>query len=322
MRATTFYVGIDVAKDHLDIAVQPGGEHWRVTHDPAGLAALVTRLDAMAPTLVALEATGGYERPVLAALHAAGLPVALVNPRQIRDFAKATGKLAKTDRLDALAVARFAQAVQPLARPAPAPDAQILAAILARRRQLLEMLTAEQNRLRTALPVVQPQVQAHIAWLKAARDEVDHELARQIETDPQWRERVELLRSVPGVGPVRAMTLLAEAPEVGRLNRREIAALVGVAPLNDDSGRRRGKRTIWGGRAAVRATLYMATVVATRHNPVIRAFYERLQAAGKPKPVALVACMRKLLTILNAMLRRQVVWEPQLLARAGGTDGL
>lgn len=310
MSAIAWYVGIDVAKDHLDIAVQPGGEHWRVTHDPSGLADLVTRVDTLAPVVVVLEASGGYERPVLAALHAAGLPVALVNPRQTRDFAKATGKLAKTDRLDALALARFAQAVQPPARPAPAPDAQVLAATLARRRQLLEMLTSEQNRLRTALPVVRPQLQAHLAWLKAALADLDGELERQISDDPIWREQADLLRSVPGVGPVLTTTLLAELPELGRLTRREIAALVGVAPLNDDSGRRRGKRTVWGGRAAVRATLYMATLVAARYNPVIRAFYVRLQAAGKPKPVALVACMRTVLTILNAMLHHQTPWAP------------
>jgi transposase len=307
---TTVYVGIDVAKDYLDSAVQPTGEHWRVPHDPPGLTNLVTRLDALAPALVVLEASGGYERPVLAALQAAGLPVALVNPRQTRAFAKATGKLAKTDRLDAVALARFAQAVQPPVRPTPAPDAQALAATLARRRHLLEMLTAEQNRLRTALPVVRPHLQAHIAWLKAALDDLDGELERQVRADPSWHERTDLLRSVPGVGPVLALTLLADLPELGRLNRREIAALVGVAPLNDDSGRRRGKRTVWGGRAAVRATLSMATIVATRYNPVIRAVYLRLQAAGKPKPVALVACMRKLLTILNAMVHHQTPWAP------------
>ena len=287
MATTPSYVGIDVAKDHLDIAVQPGGEHWRVPHDPSGLTALVTRLDALAPALVVLEASGGYERPVLAALHAAGLPVALVNPRQMRDFAKATGRLDKTDRLDAVALARFAQAVQPPARPAPAADAQALAATLARRRQLLEMLTAEQNRLRTALPVVRPQLQAHIAWLTAALAELDRGLEHQITVDPSWRERAELLRSAPGVGPVLATTLLAEVPELGRLNRREIAALVGVAPLNDDSGRRRGKRTVWGGRAAVRATLYMATITATRYNPVIRAFLSSVKGFCRPMAITL-----------------------------------
>lgn len=304
------YVGIDVAKDHLDVAVQPSGEQWRVPHDTAGLAQLAVRLDALAPALIVLEAGGGYERPVLAALTSAGLPVALVNPRQTRDFARATGKLAKTDRLDAAALARFAQAIQPPARPAPAAEAQVLAGTLARRRQLLEMLTAEQNRLRTTIAAVRPHVQAHIAWLQAALGELDRDLERQIRDDPTWRERAELLRSAPGVGRVLAVTLLADLPELGQLNRRQIAALVGVAPLNDDRGTRRGKRTTWGGRATVRSTLYMATIVATRHNPLIRAFYQRLLAAGKPKKVALVACMRKLLTILNAMLHQQTPWAP------------
>lgn len=304
------YVGIDVAKDHLDVAVQPSGEQWRVAHDTTGLAQLAVRLDALAPALIVLEASGGYERPVLAALTSAGLPVALVNPRQTRDFARATGKLAKTDRLDAAALARFAQAIQPPARPAPAAEAQVLAATLARRRQLLEMLTAEQNRLRTAIAAVRPHVQAHIAWLQAALGDLDRDLERQIRDDPTWRERAELLRSAPGVGRVLAVTLLADLPELGQLNRRQIAALVGVAPLNDDSGTRRGKRTTWGGRATVRSTLYMATIVATRHNPLICAFYQRLLAAGKPKKVALVACMRKLLTILNAMLHQQTPWAP------------
>jgi transposase len=310
MSATAPYVGIDVAKDWLDVAVQPSGDHWRVAHDAAGLAELAARLDRLAPALVVLEASGGYERPALAALAAAGLPVALVNPRQARDFARATGQLAKTDRLDAHALARFARAVRPPARPGPPAEAQALAATLARRRQLLEMLTAEQNRLRTALAPVRAQLDAHIAWLQAALDEIDGELERQIAADPAWRERADLLRSAPGVGPVLATTLLAELPELGHLDRRAIAKLVGVAPLSDDSGKRRGKRTTWGGRVSVRCTLYMAALSATRFNPVIRAFYQRLQANGKPKAVALVACMRKLLTILNAMARHGTAWRP------------
>jgi transposase len=312
--STPRYVGIDIAKQHLDIAVQPGGEHWRVPHDAAGLAQLVARLDALAPALVVLEASGGYERPAMAALTAAGLPVALVNPRQTRDFAKATGKLAKTDRLDAAALARFAQAVQPPARPTPSAETQVLAATLARRRQLLDMLTAEQNRLRTAVATVRPQLEAHIAWLRAALEDIDRDLERQIAADPAWRERAAQLRSAPGVGRVLALTLVAEVPELGRLDRRQIAALVGVAPLNDDSGTRRGKRTTWGGRASVRSTLYMATLSAIRFNPVIAAFYQRLQAHGKPKAVALVACMRKLLTILNAMLRHGTAWAPPVVS--------
>ena len=310
MTTTAPYIGIDVAKDWLDVALHPGGEHWRAGHDPTGLAELVARLDGLAPALVVLEASGGYERPVLAALAAAGLSVAVVNPRQARDFARSTGQLAKTDRLDAQALARFAQAVRPPARPAPPAEPQALAATLARRRQLLEMLGAEQNRRRTALAAIRPQLDAHIAWLTAALAEIDRDLARQVAADPTWQERAELLRSAPGVGPVLATTLLAELPELGRLDRREIAKLVGVAPLSDDSGRRRGKRTTWGGRVAVRCTLSMATLSAVRFNPVIRAFYARLQANGKPKAVALVACMRKLLTILNAMARHGATWAP------------
>jgi transposase len=306
------YVGIDVAKDWLDVAVQPGGEPWRVGHDAAGLAALVARLDGLAPALVVLEASGGYERPVLAALTAAGLPAALVNPRQTRAFARATGQLAKTDRLDAQVLARFAQAVQPPARPVPPVETQVLAATLARRRHLLEMLAAEQNRRRTALPALRPHLDAHIAWLKGALKEIDGELERQIAADPAWRERADLLRSAPGVGPVLAVTLLAELPELGRLGRRQLAKLVGVAPLADDSGNRRGKRTTWGGRVSVRCTLSMATMAAVRFNPAIRACYERLQAHGKPKAVALVACMRKLLTILNAMVRHGTAWAPDV----------
>ena len=304
------YVGIDVAKDHLDVAVQPSGAQWRVPHDTAGLAQLAVRLGALAPALIVLEANGSDERPVLAALTSAGLPVALVNPCQTRAFARAPGKLAKTDRLDAQALARFAPAMQPPARPVPAAAAQVLAATPARRRQLLEMLPAEQNRLRTAIAAVRPHVQAHIAWLQAALGDLDRDLERQISDDPAWRLRAELLRSAPGVGRVLAVTRLADWPELGRLNRRQIAALIGVAPLNDDSGTLRGERTTGGGRATVRSTLYMAVIVATRHNPLIRAFYQRLLAAGKPKQVALVACRRKLLTILNAMLHHQTPWTP------------
>jgi transposase len=257
---------------------------------------------------VVVEASGGYERTVLAALDAAGVPVALVNPRRVRDFARSTGQLAKTDRLDAHALARFAQAVRPAPRPRPTEAAQALAATLARRRQLLEVLAAEQNRLRAAAAPVRPQLDAHIAWLTAALKEIDGDLERQIEADPQWRAQAERLRSAPGVGRVLATTVLAELPELGCLNRRQIAALVGVAPISRDSGTRRGRRAIQGGRGSVRSVLYMATVAALRFNPVIGDFYRRLQANGKPKLVALVACMRKLLTILNAMARHRTTW--------------
>jgi len=303
------FIGIDVAKAHLDVAVRPDGDTWRVANDASGIAALVARLDQRRPTLVVLEATGGYERAVAAALSAGGLPVAVVNPRQVRDFAKATGKLAKTDTLDAHVLAHFAAAVQPAPRPLPDANTQMLAAILARRRQLVAMLTAEQNRLHTAPTTIRERIGAHIVWLKEDLKEIDTALAQSIADDPTWRERDALLRSVPGVGPVLAVTLLAELPQLGALTRHQVAALAGVAPLNRDSGTRRGIRTVWGGRARVRGALYMAALVATRYNPVIRAFYARLCAAGKPKKVALTACMRKLLTILNALLAHHTPWQ-------------
>ena len=302
-------VGIDVSAAGLDVAARPGGAAWAVANDEAGAAALVARLRGLAPALVVLEATGGLELPAVGALAAAGLPVAVVNPRQVRDFARATGTLAKTDRLDAAVLARFAEAVRPAPRPLPDADARELAALLARRRQVVEMLTAERNRRRAAAGRVRAQIEAHLAWLAGQLDELDRELAAAVRASPAWRAKEDLLRGVPGVGPVLALTLLAGLPELGRLDRRGIAALAGVAPLNRDSGALRGKRAVWGGRAPVRAALYMAAVVAARHNPVIRAFYGRLVAAGKPKKVALTACMRKLLTILNAMLRDGAPWE-------------
>jgi transposase len=308
------YVGIDVAKARLDIAARPSGETWSAINDAAGIAALAARLHDLQPALVVLEATGGYERPLTAALTGAGLPVAVVNPRQARDFAKATGQLAKTDALDAHALAHFAEAVKPAARPVPAAQADVLGAVLARRRQLVEMLTAEQNRRHTAAPAVRERIAAHIAWLEAELDGINQELARVIGADPTWRERDALLRGVPGVGPVLSTTLLAELPELGALTRHEVAALAGVAPLNRDSGTLRGRRTAWGGRAPLRAALYLGTLAATRFNPAIKAFYDRLCAAGKPKKVALVACMRKLLTILNAMLARREPWRRPVAA--------
>ncbi len=314
MTAAPCHVGIDVAKGRLDVAARPSGERWSSTNDANGVAALVTRLHELQPALVVLEATGGYERPVVAALTAAGLAVAVVNPRQGRDFAKATGKLAKTDALDAHALAHFAEAVQPSPRPTPTEGAQVLAAILARRQQLVAMRTAEQNRLHTAAAAVRERIAVHIAWLEDELATIDAELARAVQDDPTWQESAALLRSVPGVGPVLATTLLAELPELGALTRHEVAALAGVAPLNRDSGTRRGKRAVWGGRAQLRAALYMGTLAAARFNPAIKAFYDRLCAAGKPKKVALVACMRKLLTILNAMLARRARWQPSAVA--------
>lgn len=303
------YVGIDVAKAQLDVAVLPTAEQWSVQNGEEGVRALVARLQTLSPALVVLEATGGLELPVVAALAMANLPLAVVNPRQVRDFAKAMGKLAKTDRLDAQTLALFAERVRPMPRPLPNAEAQALGALLARRRQLVEMRTAEKNRLGSALPRVRPGIQEHIAWLEQELTKLDDELGRTLRQSPLWREREDLLRSVPGVGPVLTLTLLAELPELGTLDRRQIAALVGVAPLNRDSGTLRGKRTTWGGRASVRGSLYMATLVATRFNPLIRTFYQRLLAAGKPKKVALTACMRKLLTILNAMLKHRTPWQ-------------
>ena len=304
------YVGIDVSKGYLDVAARPTGEQWRVSNTEEGLGQLVERLQGLSPALVVLEATGSLEVPVTAALGATGLPVAVVNPRQVRDFARATGKLAKTDRLDALVLALFAERVRPTPHPLPDPQTQELNALLARRRQIVAMLVTEQNRLGTALPSVRPGIQEHIAWLEGKLGELNDRMGKLLRESPLWREKEDLLRGVPGVGPVLSLTLLAELPELGALDRKQIAALVGVAPLNRDSGTLRGRRTVWGGRAQVRAALYMASLVATRFNPVIKAFYHRLLSAGKPKKVALVACMRKLLTILNAMLKHRSPWQP------------
>lgn len=305
------YVGIDVAKAHLDIAVRPSGEQWVVTNDDAGIVALRERLYALrpAPTLVVLEATGGREIPVVAALATAGWSVAVVNPRQVRAFAHAIGQLAKTDALDAALLARFAEAVRPTPRPLPDAAVQEFAALLARRRQLVGMQTAERQRLDTALAAVRTHIERHLAWLAQELDDLDRSLRERVQASPLWRERENLLRSVPGVGPTTAFALLADLPELGTLGRKQIAALVGVAPLNRDSGALRGTRGVWGGRARVRSALYMAALVATRHNPIIRAFYERLCADGKPKKLALTACMHKLLTILNAILRHATPWQ-------------
>ena len=309
------FVGIDVSKQQLDIAVRPSGETWTVAQDEAGVSALVARLRDLTPTLIVLEATGGLEVAVAGALAAAALPVAVVNPRQVRDFARSTGTLAKTDRLDAQMLAQFAEAVRPEPRPLPDVQAQELTALLQRRRQLVEMLTAEKNRLTVASRRIRPQLQAHIEWLHKQIAQFDEDLRQLIRASPLWREKDDLLRSTPGVGPVLATTLVAALPELGLLTRRQIAALVGVAPLNRDSGTLRGRRAVWGGRAQVRAVLYMSTVVAVRHNPVLSAFYQRLRAAGKAPKLALTACMRKL-TILNAMLKHHTRWVPTLAQHA------
>jgi transposase len=314
MSPSTF-VGIDVSQTRFDIAIRPGSS-FTIAHDEPAIATLVEQLRTLSPTLIILEATGGLEVPLTSALATAGLPVVVVNPRQVRDFAKASGHLAKTDALDAQTLAQFAEVMRPTPRPLPDAEARALAAVLARRRQLVEMLTAEKNRLLTAPPATRKSLRAHIAWLERELEHIETDLAATIRRSPVWREKEELLRSVPGVGPVLTSTLLANLPELGTLTHKQIAALVGVAPLNRDSGTMRGRRTVWGGRAQVRTVLYMNAVVAARFNPVIRTFYERLCGAGKPKKVALTACMRKLLTMLNAMLKHHTPWRQEAVQHA------
>jgi transposase len=312
------FVGIDVAKAELVVAIHPTNERWTVANDERGVRTLVGRLQSVPPTLIVLEATGGYELLAVAALVAAALPVVVANPRQVRDFARGTGQLAKTDRLDADILATFADRVRPAVRPLPDAEAQELDALLTRRRQLLEMLGAERNRLGQVFGKgkrpVKKSLTAHIAYLERELKSTDHDLGDLVRSSPAWREREDLLRSVPGVGPVLSRTLLADLPELGRLSRREIAKLVGVAPLSRDSGTLRGRRFVQGGRASVRAVLYMGALVATRRNATIGAFYRRLVAAGKPKKLALVACMRKLLTILNTMARTRQRWCAEYIA--------
>jgi transposase len=303
------YVGIDVAKATLDVAWTDGPRQpWQTTNDEAGWRALVTHVHALAPTLLVLEATGGYETGAATALALAGLPVAVVNPRRVRDFARASEILAKTDALDAHVLVEFGARLQPAPRPI-ADDLQAdLGALVTRRRQLVDMLTAERNRLALARPSVKASLEQHIRWLQARLRETEKDTTTRLQQSPLWRVRDRVLQSTPGVGPRTSARLIASLPELGRLSGREIAKLVGVAPLNDDSGQHHGERHIWGGRTAVRQALYMATVVAIRHNPVIRGFYHRLRHQGKPAKVAIVAAMRKLLTILNAMLRSQRPW--------------
>src|SRR5262245_34946100 len=305
------FIGIDVAKAQLDIALRPSGERWAVPNDTSGVAMLVEQVQALHPTLIVLEATGGLERIATAALATAGLPVVVVNPRQTRDCARATGQLAKTDALDARALAHFADVLRPTPRPLPDAQTQELRALLGRRQPLIGMRTAEQNRLAGTRGRLTQDIEAHMAWLNTRLATLDDDLETMLRASPLWRANDDLLQRVPGMGPVCARTLLLALPELGTLTRQQIAALVGVAPLNHDSGTLRGRRTIWGGRAHVRTVLYMGTLVATRFNPRIKAFYERLLAAGKVKKVALTACMRKFLTILNAMLKHRTPWQVQ-----------
>lgn len=304
-------VGIDVAKETLEVATS-AGEHWQCANDAEGIASLVKRCEALRLERIVLEATGGYEAAVVAELAAAGLPVIVINPRQVRDFAKASGRLAKTDRIDADVLVAFAAAIKPEVRLLKDEDTRALEAVLGRRRQLVGMLTMERQRLAQAAPIVRKELKAHIVWLVKRIKDIDRELTDLLRNSPLWRERETLFSAVQGVGTQTILSLCASLPELGQLNRKRIAALVGVAPFNCDSGEQRGQRHCWGGRADLRAVLYMATLSAKRCNPVIRTFYERLVAAGKPKKLALTACMRKLLTILNAMARDNAAWNPNL----------
>jgi len=306
-------IGIDVSKATLEIACHQSAQTWSCANDVCEFDSLIERLRQISPALIVIESTGGYQLPLVTALSAAGLPVVVVNPRQVREFAKATGKLAKTDSIDARVLAHFGEAVKPEVRPLPDKATAELAAVLARRRQLVEMLVAERNRLKTAVVAVRVDVQQHITWLEQRLNDLDRDLQSRIELSPIWRERDDLLQTFKGVGRVTTTTLLADVPELGQLNRKKIAALVGLAPFNNDSGPRRGKRRISGGRAAVRSTLYMAALSAIRCNSVIGSFYQRLVEAGKMPKVAITACMRKILTILNSMVKHNSPWNPKSL---------
>ena len=312
MGPATVYIGIDVAKGRLDVGDCPGGNVWAVPNNDAGIDELVAKLAAVTPKLIVLEATGSFEAPVVASLAAAKLAVVVVNPRQVRDFARATGRLAKTDRIDALMLARFAEAVRPAVRALSDAASQELVSLVARRRQLCDMITAERNRLPTARGQVRADIEDHIVWLRRRLKDKDGDLEKAIRSSALWQVKDDILQSTPGVGPVVSATLIAQLPELGQLNRKQIAALVGVAPFNRDSGTFRGRRTVWGGRPAVRSVLYMAALAGARWNPAVSVFYARLIAAGKPPKLALTACMRKLLTTLNAMVRDGVHWQGAL----------
>ena len=312
MPSSPLFVGIDVAKATLDIALRPSEQLWQILYDDAQIEALVIQLSELSPTLIVVEATGGLERILVAALVAANLPVVVINPRLARDFAKAIGRLAKTDRIDAQVLAHYGEAIRPSRRPLPDADTQQLRALVDRRRQLMDMMSAEQSRLNTSSARIRDAIEYHLTWLRQQVARLDEDLDGMLKASSLWREDDAILQSTPGVGPVLSRTLISQLPELGDLNRKEVAALVGVAPFNRDSGTWRGRRTIWGGRATVRAVLYMSTLVATRYNPVSCEFYERLLVSGKIKKVALIACMRKLLTILNAMIKHQQQWQPRV----------
>jgi len=304
------FIGVDIAKDSFEFVAYGDDRHFNMSNDGTGIRQAVEQIQKLSPELVVLEATGGYEHPLVAALSIAKLPVVVINPRQVRDFAKATGQLAKTDAIDAAVLAQFAAVIKPDLRPIADADMLLLKEVVSRRQQLVEMLVAERNRMGIAHnPSVKADIQAHIDWLRKRLNEADGELLRQIKESPVWRAKDDLLRTVPGVGPMTSVALLANLPELGRLNRHQIAALVGVAPFNRDSGMMRGKRAVWGGRSSLKAILYMAALSATKWNPAIKTFYERLCASGKPKKVALTACMRKLLIVLNSMMKNNTAWR-------------
>lgn len=308
--STESFVGIDVSKDTLEIGVHPSQDAYRVANTEKGLDELIKRLNQLHPQLIVCEATGGYETLMVSCLAAAGLPVVVVNARQVRDFAKSIGKLAKTDTIDAGVIARFASAVRPELRSVKDRPSQELSALVTRRRQIVEMIGAETNRLTTGSRRSRRDIEAHVRWLQKRLGQIDNQIKRDIHNGPMWRTQDQILQSAPGVGPATSATLISSVPELGQLNRKQIACLIGVAPLNHDSGRFRGRRMIWGGRAQVRSVLYMSTLSAIRFNPVIRQFYQRLKDSGKCFKVAMVACMRKLLVILNAMVRTQTSWRP------------
>ena len=305
------FVGIDVSKGTLDLCIEPAGEMTHVDYDDKGISQVVKRLVEASPTLIVMEATGGLEMRLAGELSAKRLPVAIINPRQARDFAKATGQLAKTDSVDAAILAAFARAIRPAVRPIKDADTRALDDLVTRRRQLVDMRVQEILRLGTASKVQKKSLTAHITWLNKRITDLDDEMTKRLRASSVWKSKDDLLRGIPGVGEVTSLTMLAKCPELGQLNRREIAALTGVAPLAKDSGKHRGKRFIWGGRADVRAVLYMATVSAMRFNSSIKAFAERLILAGKPGKVVIVACMRKLLTIMNAMIKNNMPWSPK-----------
>jgi transposase len=307
--STEHFVGIDVSKDTLDVCVYPTQDSFCVPNSPDGIDELIKRLKPIESQLIVFEATGGYETLAVSSLAAARLPVVVVNARQVRDFAKSIGQLAKTDRIDAGVIARFASAVKPELRPVKDSPSQELTGLVTRRRQIVDMIVAETNRLKASSRRTGRDIQAHIRWLQKRLKQVDDEIKRDIKNGPLWRTTDQILQSAPGVGPATSATLISCLPELGQLDNKKIACLIGVAPLNRDSGRYKGRRTIWGGRGQVRAVLYMSTLSAMRSNPVIRQFYQRLREAGKCFKVAIVACMRKLLVILNAMVRNQTMWR-------------